>query len=286
MKKIFKNRFFVKTFTVSLIMLLCITLAAYLLCYLLLPAFYRRYKIREYDQKAGVLTQQLASVTEESGEIGLLSTFAGREGAGISLYEAGHKLIFNLRENVGLSMTQDVGASENAEYSLVIDENEKASRITAEYPYTNGAGEQRFLEFDIPLQPLDEAKEILIEIYPVACIICIAFSFLLSILFSHIVVKPIRKIQHTIREMAELKPDARISDSDGGAFEEMSSDINLMYSELRSTILDLEKQIRITSDSENRKIAFLRNVSHELKNPLASANALIEGIIYNIPPYC
>ncbi|MCR5767770.1 MAG: hypothetical protein K6G45_04685 [Lachnospiraceae bacterium] len=86
--------------------------------------------------------------------------------------------------------------------------------------------------------------------------------------------------------MAELKPDACISDSDGGAFEEMSSDINLMYSELRSTILDLEKQIRITSDSENRKIAFLRNVSHELKNPLASANALIEGIIYNIPPYC
>ena len=286
MKKIFKNRFFVKTFTVSLIMLLCITLAAYLLCYLLLPAFYRRYKIREYDQKASVLTQQLASVTEESGEIGLLSTFAGREGVGISLYDASHKLIFNLRENVGLSMTQDVGASENAEYSLVIDENEKASRITAEYPYTNGAGAQRFLEFDIPIQPLDEAKEILIEIYPVACLICIAFSFLLSILFSHIVVKPIRKIQRTVREMAELKPDACISDSDGGAFEEMSSDINLMYSELRSTILDLEKQIRITSDSENRKIAFLRNVSHELKNPLASANALIEGIIYNIPPYC
>ncbi len=293
MKKKVKNGFFIKTFSVSLIMLLAITLAAYLLCYLLLPAFYRRYKFREYDRKAGILTQQLSTASEEAGEIGILSSFARNDRAGVSLYDDSNRLIFSIKESVGLSMTQ-MGADpaeadpgvDGVEYSLVIDDNEKPSRITAKYDYTNGAGMRRLLEFDIPVQPLDEAREILIQIYPVACLICIAFSFLLSMLFSHIVVQPIRKVQRTVREMAELKPDARISDSDGGAFGEMSSDINSMYEELRNTILDLEKQIRISSDSENRKIAFLRNVSHELKNPLASANALIEGMIYNVPPYC
>ena len=47
----------------------------------------------------------------------------------------------------------------------------------------------------------------------------------------------------------------------------------------------LKIEIDKYTNSENKKIDFLRTVSHELKNPLASANALIEGIIYDVPPY-
>ncbi len=29
----------------------------------------------------------------------------------------------------------------------------------------------------------------------------------------------------------------------------------------------------------------MRTISHELKNPLAAANALVEGMLYDIPPF-
>ena len=285
MKKIQKN-FFAKTLTVSLMMLLSMTLIAYLLFYLLLPIFYRRYKLREYESIASSLTQQLSAAEDTTAEISVLSEFIQQDTAGAAIYNADGSVLFQVTENVGLSVTQEAFAAHDFEMSVEVGGEQDQTNISAEYPYSAAGGEQHKLVLDIPLQPLDEAKAVMIDIYPLACLICIGFSFLLSMLFSHIVVKPIRRVQRVVREMAELKPDARISEADGGAFADMSRDINSMYEELHSTIVDLENQIHAFSDSENQKISFLRNVSHELKTPLSAANALIEGIIYDIPPYC
>ena len=267
-------------------MLLSMTLIAYLLFYLLLPIFYRRYKLREYESIASSLTQQLSAAEDTTAEISVLSEFIQQDTAGAAIYNADGSVLFQVTENVGLSVTQEAFAAHDFEMSVEVGGEQDQTNISAEYPYSAAGGEQHKLVLDIPLQPLDEAKAVMIDIYPLACLICIGFSFLLSMLFSHIVVKPIRRVQRVVREMAELKPDARISEADGGAFADMSRDINSMYEELHSTIVDLENQIHAFSDSENQKIAFLRNVSHELKRPLSAANALIEGIIYDIPPYC
>ena len=248
MKKIQKN-FFAKTLTVSLMMLLSMTLIAYLLFYLLLPIFYRRYKLREYESIASSLTQQLSAAEDTTAEISVLSEFIQQDTAGAAIYNADGSVLFQVTENVGLSVTQEAFAAHDFEMSVEVGGEQDQTNISAEYPYSAAGGEQHKLVLDIPLQPLDEAKAVMIDIYPLACLICIGFSFLLSMLFSHIVVKPIRRVQRVVREMAELKPDARISEADGG-------------------------------------VAFLRNVSHELKRPLSAANALIEGIIYDIPPYC
>ncbi len=289
MKRI-KNNFFFKTFCVSLLMLLLITSIAYLLLYLFLPAFYRQYKIKEYDAKAVSFISTLEQAADEAEELVILGEFAQNDDADVTVYQADGSIFFLATENVGMSVVQDMVSddviSENEfEIAVDADENGRHERIESKYQYTVG-GVTRDLVIDIPLQPLNEAKTVIINIYPIAGLLCVLFSLFLAMLFSRNVVKPIRNIQRTLHDMTQLKSDAFIQTTSQDELAEMSHDINSMYEELRSTILDLEKKIQDYSDSENQKIDFLRNVSHELKSPLASANALIEGIIYEIPPYC
>ncbi len=290
MKRI-KNNFFFKTFSVSLLMLLIITSIAYLLLYLFLPMFYKQYKVKEYDVKAVSFISILEQAENEAEELVILGEFAQNDNADVTVYQEDGSIFFQATENVGMSVVQDMEAagdtvSENV-FEVAVDADEKGryERIESEYQYTVG-GITRHLVIDIPLQPLNEAKTVIINIYPIAGLLCVLFSFLLAMLFSKNVVKPIRNIQHTLRDMTKLRPNAYIHTTSQDEIAEMSHDINSMYEELRSTIMDLERKIQEYSDSENQKIDFLRNVSHELKSPLASANALIEGMIYEIPPYC
>ncbi|HBI85276.1 MAG TPA: hypothetical protein DDX71_03165 [Ruminococcus sp.] len=289
MKRI-KNSFFAKTFTISLLMLFIITMTAYLLLYLLLPVFYRRFKISEYEEKAAGVIRSLSQADSDGSDIEILTDFAQRDAADVTVYNADGSIYFRITEKLGVSILHGNSQQQpdgKSVFQMEIDESGSgnAARMESEYPYSAN-GIDRTLVLDIPLQPLDEAKSVIINIYPFAGLLCIVFSFLLAILFSRNVVDPIRHIQHTVREMAQLSPDAQIPVRTGDEIAQMSRDINSMYEELRSTIIDLEAKIKAYTSSENQKIAFLRNVSHELKTPLASANALIEGIVYGISPYC
>lgn len=290
MKRI-RNNFFFKTFCISLLMLLIITSIAYLLLYLFLPIFYKQYKVKEYDAKAIAFISSLEQSADEAEETVILRKFAQNDDADVTVYREDDSILFQATENIGFSVVQDMDAadtfSDNDAFEVSKDAYEEGryDHITSKYQYTVN-GKSRVLVIDITLQPLDEAKTVIINIYPLAGLLCVVFSFFLAMLFSRIVVKPIRNIQRTLRDMSQLKPDAHINTTSHDEIAEMSHDINDLYGELRTTIIDLEQKIQDYSDSENQKIDFLRNVSHELKTPLASANSLIEGIIYEIPPYC
>lgn len=290
MKRI-RNNFFFKTFCISLLMLLIITSTAYLLLYLFLPSFYERYKVREYDERSAALIESLKQSEDEAEELFILGEFARSDDADVTVYQEDGGIFFQATENIGFSVVQDTETADNFSggnaFEVTKDayEDGRYDRITSEYKYAAG-GRTRVLTIGIPLQPLNEAKAVIINIYPLAGLLCVAFSFFLALIFSRIVVDPIRNIQRTLRDMSQLKPNAHISTTSRDEIAEMSRDINELYDELRTAIVDLEDKIRDHSDSENQKIDFLRNVSHELKTPLASANSLIEGIIYEIPPYC
>ena len=294
MKKKRTLNFFTKTLLVSLTMLFSIVLIAYLLLYLLMPRFYRDYKRKEYEDLAGKFSSELSMAKDESEEFSLLTGFAQQNHIGCAILDSDGNALFRFSESLGVSLEQNTRSGPASDENMntqvlsysISEDAENSGSLQAQCTYQSASGSSRTLVLDVPLQPISEAKTVLFQVFPLACLLCVLFSFLLATLFSHIVTQPIRKVQSSVREMAELQPDARISDSDGGAFAEMSADINAMYVELRTTIVDLEDQIRMHADSENQKIAFLRNVSHELKTPLASANALIEGITCGIPPYC
>ena len=297
MKKI-KLKIFVKTFIIAMIMMLIIVSIAYATLYMLLPNFYKDYKIKKYDKLSVQLIEQLENANTTLEEHDILTNFA-QESATTEI------TVFNDDESVFLyislrygavrqssSATNQTDESEIVENEIIVDESNEIlqtigdyEHINLEYFYTTN-GEQRRLQISVAIQPLNEAKDVIISIYPIAGLLCIVFSFILSIIFSRSFVRPIRRIQKATSKMTLLEPNVVIPITSEDEIGELSRDINNLYRELRGTIVALEKEKRVYTESENKKIDFLRTVSHELKTPLASANALIEGIIYDVPPYC
>lgn len=282
MKRI-RLSFFWKTFAVAMVMMLIITLVAYMMLYFLLPWFYKNYKTNQYDVLAEQLIEQLENIDTVTDEKNLLTDFVQKTSTKVTVLDGDHNVFFTLSLYQGVNLSEEPDESEGQSFEVTQVAEEDGS-IDLEYSYTSN-GQLRNMKIIVTLQPLNEAKDVIINIYPIAGFLCILFSFILASLFSHSIVKPIRQIRNITSEMTRLEPNAEILVTANNEIGELSQDINNLYQELRGTILALEKEVKIYSDSENKKIDFLRSVSHELKTPLASANALIEGIICDVPPY-
>ncbi len=287
MKRIRLN-FFQKTFLLTIAMLLLVTTIAYVILYALLPQFYKQYKTEQYDGLITELIEDISTFQSPTEEAALLTSFAEENSVFIVvLNESDEPVYFSSQGTYFVVERSVTDTSEEQHTELDGEPSNTASEndvILIDNTYVFNE-ETRYLQIMIPLQPLTEAKDVIINIYPFAALICVIFSLLVALLFSKSVVSPIQKIRLATKEMARLEPNAEISIDSEDEIGELSDDINRLYHELLGTINTLKQEIDKVSASENKKIDFLRTVSHELKTPLASANALIEGIIYEIPPY-
>ena len=281
MKK--RKKLFWKVFPLTLLMLLLLMILAYALVYCLLPAFYRAYKEQQYQEKITEVIQQVETADTFGEEVACFTEFAQQNQISIALYDGERNVLYDYYQESAI-VTDWENEAEQAEISIEVDGVENPEQILLETSYEK-KGTIYELEVWIPLQPLSEAKHVIVQIYPVACVICILFSLLFAVLFSLFYVKPIRKISQMTRRMSKLEPDAEIPVTAQDEIGMLSEDINHLYKELKGTIDQLNVEIKKYSDLENRKIEFLRMISHELKNPLAAAMALIDGILYEIPPY-
>lgn len=282
---------FRKTFLITTIMLLLIVMVAYILLFFLLPFFYKDYKKKQYRQKTETLIMQLEDAENEEQERELLTRYAQNNPCSLVVRKGKNEIFFQINMNYGISVFQQDSVLNSSDEEFpdeesieITKETEEKENICLDYGYVSKNGERK-MTIRIDLQPLNEAKEVIISIYPIACFVCLVFSFLMALLFSKLFVQPIRQIREMTRKMTRLDPgvviEIRSNDEIGG----LSDDINHLYKELLGTIMSLEREINNYSEAENQKIEFLRTVSHELKTPLASANALVEGIVYDVPPY-
>ncbi len=274
-----KSRIFRKVFIVNIVMLLMIIIIAYLLLYYLLPSFYKNYKIKEFKQLSSELIGQ---ITDGQNETEALLDFSERYDVDIVLKNEQDDIIFDYyRSNTIVTNIEQDEAVPEISVDLEQEKNSTAE-LSISYELDD---ETRKLLIIIPLEPIDEAKAVVIQIYPYACLVCFIFAFILSTGFTNMVVKPIKIISRATKNMSNLESDAYIQIESKDEIGELSNDINRLYSELKTTIDSLNQEINKYSSEENKKINFLRTISHELKNPLASANSLLEGVIYEIPPY-
>ena len=301
MKKISRS-FFAKTFTLIFVMIIGVTLVSYLLIYLLLPSFYinrQQEKIlTQFNEKLPYL-QQVSNIVEESLILNQLLTsrsipFTLLDEQGNTIINMQHYSGIMLQENsvtddVGISMTEttdDVGISMTEttnDVSLVF--NALYDYTLLELNYSISRVGNRIVRVNIPVQPLEDAILAIMDTYPIVISISIICSLLISLIFSKWVVTPMKKIRLATSQMTNLEPNVEILVDRNDEIGEVVSDINLLYQQLHKTIGSLESQITKYSDVENKKIEFLQTVSHEMKAPLVTASALIEGIIHKIPPY-
>lgn len=284
-----KLRIFWKVFLMTISVLGLMIIIAYILLYLLLPDFYKKYKTEQYENLTKDFVKQFETILDFGEETKLLSEYAGQNGIDLELRNEDNELLYDYHqgnyiitnwETTEIS-SDDVGAS--VELDGTGEEGNQNISVVCNYMLKDGS--KRILTVIVSLQPLNEAKEVMVRIYPVACLISAFFALLFAFIFSKIYIKPIKQISVLTRRMSNLEENVEIPVYSSDEIGELSEDINHLYKELKGTIDVLSVEIDKYSDAENRKIGFLRSVSHELKTPLAATNALIEGIVYEIPPY-
>lgn len=289
-----KNRkLFWSILKVSVAMLLSVVTLVCLLIYLFMPSFYRTQQRNQYE---ALLTENLSVLTNSESvgtEIQAMMDILARTQAGFSIFDEDMILVFEyipVDVNFNLYLGIEDLLTEENEFSIrdvdfsSNDEMQMAQPTILNFNYQTNNG-YRTVQVRIPNQPLSDARDVILSIFPIASGIALIFAFLISIIFSHWVVKPINSIQKITMSMANFETDALIPVVNNNEIGELSHGINYLFEQLKTSINALEKEIHRVRDGENRKIDFLQTVSHEMKTPLASANALIEGIRYKIPPY-
>ena len=278
MKK--SSRLFWKIFWRMLGIFLILLVAAYMLVYLLLPKVYEDYKSKALDEMMSELVVQLKE-SDKSEESSLLSQYAQKNDLEISVTgEDGQEIFEYYTDDTIVESTVS-----DSEVSIGVAGADTLDTISKSYQYIID-GELHTINITLSLQPLNEAKEVIVRIYPYASLVCLLFSIIAAFWMSKLIVDPIQNIKKVTRDMTMLEPQARIEIRSGDEIEELARDINELYIELTGVIEELRNELDYISKQENKRIDFFRTLSHEMKNPLAAIYSLIEGIIYGVEPYC
>lgn len=278
------NKIFWKVFFLILAALAIMSIVSYVLIYFLLPDFYQRYEIRQYNDMVDRVIKEIHDTNDLNRERGILTEFANQHDIDAILCDNRNNVIFDYyHTNYIVSDVNNSADSQSIELTAEKEEfADDSISLSVSYELL---GEGRKLEIIIPLEPLDEAKSVIIDMYPIAFAGCIFFALIVALIFSNLFAKPIKKLNASVKKMSEMEQNAHIEVRSSDEIGELGRNINQLYSQLKGTIDSLNLELGKSSGAENQKIDFLRTVSHELKNPLAAANSLIEGMIYEVPPY-
>jgi len=266
-----KTSMFAKTFVTTTAMLLGIILMAYLLAYLLLPQFYesRLTRLTHSKFQANLTALEESGDTQDEIQI-LLNAFSN---ADIRLM--GEQGLLFQRTSLGISIMGDVG-----DFRQEVSANHL--EFTFEYSAQN---ERRILTLSLPLDAIDDARQVMRDMYPLAILLSAGFGTALSYLFSRWVIVPIKTLKAATLSMGKFEQNHPLTLNRHDELGQLGTSINELYGTLRQTIESLESEIKKQVTAENKKLEFLQTVSHEMKAPLVSASALVAGMVHDIPPF-
>lgn len=138
------------------------------------------------------------------------------------------------------------------------------------------------LEAEYSLQPVTDARNILLQLYPFILSIALIIGGTGAYVYSRSSTSRIKDISKTARQMSSLDPNLACAVTGKDEVADLAQDINKMYATLLDTIKALEKEIEKVSENERSKEEFLRITSHELKTPITSMMGIIDGMILNV----
>ncbi len=291
-------KLFQKTFISLLTLLIGCVLIAYLTLYAFMPTFYKNYKKNQIGSQVENILVQKTDYNESQLQK-LFNELADEYDIDVCLMTKDKQIIWMITSasTTNFVTTDEISDSDNSEEVAFQDEDyvqeyeyeitpsgDKSNSIELKYDVMV-LGQKNVLQVMITLQPLNEAKDVLISIFPISALICVVISFIGAWIFARHISKPVQKIANATVEMSKLNYTEKLELHRSDEIGILAKNVDDLYDNLTQTIIELENKINEIGKTENSKVDFLRIASHELKTPISSVNALIEGMIYNVPPY-
>lgn len=109
-------------------------------------------------------------------------------------------------------------------------------------------------------------------------IIAFVLAVFISILFSYMITRPIKKVQKAALKIANQEFDEPLKMKSKDEIGSLANSINTMREQLKETIRQLHEEINHVKELENLRKDFINQFTHEMKTPLGIINGYSELI--------
>jgi two-component system, OmpR family, sensor histidine kinase VanS len=194
----------------------------YTILYFLLPPFYEAYKKKSLDNTLLILAEN-----SKKGDLNSLrkdlQSLSQRENIGVLLRDSRGKVEYGNKELSFLPYTNNIGYSyKNHKKTIAL--------------YTNNSIIPYYLDVSMPLQPVDEATTVILDLMPMILGVAIVLSMITSYVFSKWVTKPLINIIENER-MQEAKRKEFIAT----VSHELKTPITIISGQLEGMIYNIGK---------------------------------------------
>ncbi|MDB1690146.1 sensor histidine kinase [Enterococcus casseliflavus] len=256
-----------KNFLFSGIIIFLVSIISLIALYFTMPVYYERMKLNEINKEFNQVANSMENKELATMQSVVDQYWFGRE----------QNLDIILMSNNGIVFSPFF--DEDLEYSVISLLSEEMSLYQE---ITDKQGNTYYLVGMYSMQPVAEASQVLLHLYPFIIIISLIIGGIGAYYYSIYSTIKIKEISKVTEKMIELDADIRCKIKGTDEISLLAQDINHLYASLIQTIEVLELEVAKTKELEQAKSEFMQVASHELKTPVASLMGLIDGMIYNV----
>ena len=261
-----------KNFLIVTSMIIATVLVLLAVIYYAMPIYYNQAKQVEIKNDYQAIVKQLDGKSTEK----LLSQIATYD-------KTNPNLLLTLMDDSGKILYPDASDKEAADRRKTYLEKGQFDQIGSwSELIASSEGDAYIVQAEYGFQSLSGISQILLTFYPFILVFIVLLASLVAYVYSRLSNKRIQTISETTRQMRALEEGLACQISGQDEIANLAQNINQLYNHLLQSIAELKQENQRTVERERQQADFLRITSHELKTPIASSLALVEGMLYNV----
>ena len=233
------------------------------------------------------------NISDELDKISISNNFdiIVKDDENVAIYMSNKDFLSSIRKVInfwGMDKKQEatiIEKEDNIEIKRIVDTETKMTYMLLKGTLDNGF----VVYIRLPMSSITESVQISNKfLYLIACIVIIVGGIVI-IYISKQFSSPISEISAIAKKMANLDFSQKYVVKDDDEINELGKNINIMseklegtINQLRSTNIELERDIERKSKIDEMRKSFISDVSHELKTPIALIQGYSEGLLENV----
>ena len=236
---------------------------------------------------------QIDNINEELDKIAVSNNFdiIIKDQNDIAVYLSNKDFLSNIRKIIdfwGINKKREYQIIEETESLEIMNIRDVETRIN--YIFLSGQLDNGYSAYiRLPIASIQESVRISNRFLYLIATIVIVVGGIAIIYISKRFSDPISELNSIAKKMANLDFSHKYNVTDDDEINELGESINVMseklektIKQLRSTNIELEKDIEKKSKIDEMRKSFISDVSHELKTPIALIQGYSEGLLENV----